>query len=84
MAFLAGAPASRRSRQRGGGKSWLPTREWWAALIAALTAVLVLWLQQGPFTTEVQIALGGALSQALISYLVPNAGTPGGVPLRTN
>ncbi|MBX6765939.1 MAG: hypothetical protein IRY90_02070 [Actinomadura rubrobrunea] len=65
-----------------GRKSLLPTRKWWAALITALTAVLINWVQAGHFTKEILIALIGAVSQAVVAYLVPNESTPGGVPVR--
>ncbi|GLW65114.1 hypothetical protein Arub01_33580 [Actinomadura rubrobrunea] len=65
-----------------GRKSLLPTRKWWAALITALTAVLINWVQAGHVTKEILIALIGVVSQAAVAYLVPNESTPGGVPVR--
>ncbi len=63
-------------------KSWRPTRKWIAATITALAAVAVLWVQQGEFSKGVAVALIGAISQAMVTYLVPNADTPGGVPMK--
>ncbi|GLZ13948.1 hypothetical protein Acsp04_41830 [Actinomadura sp. NBRC 104425] len=65
-----------------GARSLLPTRKWWAALITALTAVVINWIQAGAFSKEILIALIGVVSQAAVSYLVPNESTPGGVPLK--
>ena len=62
--------------------SWLPTRKWLAAIVTALGAWAVLWIQAGAFSTEVQIALAGLITQAIIAYLVPNQDSPGGLPLR--
>jgi hypothetical protein len=66
----------------GRQKSWLPTRKWWAATITALGAIAVLWIQEGALSMAVGIALVGAVVQALITYVLPNDDTPGGVPLR--
>ncbi|MEU6036476.1 hypothetical protein ABZ801_13810 [Actinomadura sp. NPDC047616] len=65
-----------------GGKSFMPTRKWWAALITALTVVMINWVQAGSLSKEILIALIGVMSQAVVSYLVPNDSTPGGVPLK--
>ena len=59
-----------------------PTRKWWAMFITALAAFLVNWIQAGELSKEILIALVGLLAQAAVSYLVPNADTPGGVPLK--
>ncbi len=63
-------------------KSWLPTRKWWAATVLAAVAVATLWVTKGAFDRDVAIALIGAIGQAVVSYLLPNQGTPGGVPVR--
>jgi hypothetical protein len=57
-----------------------PTRKWWAALVTALAAFFINWIQAGQFSREIAIALVGVLAQAAIAYLVPNESTPGGVP----
>lgn len=64
-------------------KSALPTRKWWAARIAAIGTLLVMYVTAGEFTTEVIVALIGLFVEAAVSYLVPNADTPGGVPLKS-
>ena len=63
-------------------KSWLPTRKWFAAIVTALSAWAVLWIQAAEFGREVQIALVGVITQAVVAYLVPNQDSPGGVPLK--
>lgn len=72
------SPATRPER----GKSWLPTRKWFAATVTALAAVASLAVEQDGFTKGVIIALIGAVAQAVVTYLLPNADTPGGVPLK--
>jgi hypothetical protein len=59
-----------------------PTRKWWAAFVTALAAFLVNWIQAGELSKEILIALVGVCAQAAVSYLVPNAPTPGGVPVK--
>jgi hypothetical protein len=66
-----------------GQKSAWPTRKWWAATITGLGAIATLLVQAGGFTPAVWIALIGAVVQAVVTYLLPNADTPGGVPLRS-
>lgn len=61
-------------------KSHWPTRKWWAALVTALAAFLVNWIQAGEFSKEILIALIGVLAQAVVAYLIPNEASPGGVP----
>ena len=63
-------------------KSWRPTNKWLAALVTALGALVVNWIQAGRFTTEIQIALVGLITQCIVSYLTPNDNTPGGVPTK--
>lgn len=63
-------------------KSLLPTRKWWAAFVTSVAGVAVMGISAAAFSTEVQIALVWAIAQAAITWLVPNADTPGGVPLK--
>jgi hypothetical protein len=70
---IPGYPATRE-------KSLLPTHKWLAAVVTALGAWAVLWIQAGTFSVEVQIALAGLVTQAIVAYLVPNQDSPGGVP----
>lgn len=63
-------------------KSLWPTRKWWAAFITAVAAFLVNWIVAGEFGKEVLIMLIGVLAQSAVAYLVPNADTPGGVPVK--
>lgn len=63
-------------RRRG----WVPTRKWIVGQITALGAVLTMVVTTGGWSQEATIALVGLLVAAATSYLVPNLGTPGGVP----
>ncbi|MFB9376362.1 hypothetical protein ACFFKU_12765 [Kineococcus gynurae] len=71
-----GAPFAATVRSRR------PTRKWWVTQITALAALATLVVTTGAWGTEASVATIGLLSQALVSYLVPNAATPGGVPER--
>jgi hypothetical protein len=63
-------------------KSWMPTRKWWAALVTALAAWIVNWINEGELSKAILIALVGVVAQAAVAYIVPNADTPGGVPTK--
>jgi hypothetical protein len=63
-------------------KSLLPTRKWWAAFVTSVAGVVVMGISAAAFSTEVKVALVWAIAQAAITWLVPNADTPGGVPLK--
>jgi hypothetical protein len=76
---------SRRTAPPGAGsgrRSNRPTRKWWAAQITGAGALALLWLATDGWDTEESVALVGLLVQALTTWLVPNADTAGGVPLR--
>lgn len=63
-------------------KSAVPTKKWFATQIAAVAALLTMWVTTGAWDMEETIALIGLLTQAGLSYLVPNDNTPGGVPVK--
>jgi hypothetical protein len=65
-------------------KSGWPTRKWWAMFITALAAFLTAWINAGQFNKEILIALIGLVAQALVTYLVPNSDTLGGVPVKNS
>lgn len=65
-----------------GNKSLWPTNKWWAALVTAAAAWVINWITVGTFSKAILIALIGVIAQAIVSYLVPNSDTPGGVPLK--
>ncbi len=84
-ATVATAPAAPPAApsQTSPTKSWLPTTKWMAATITALTAVACLVVTHHGFDTDVTVALITVIGQALVTYLVPNQETPGGVPVRS-
>lgn len=54
--------------------SWKnPSRKWFATQVAALTALMVAWVNAGSWDKTLTIALVGLISQAIIGYLIPNA-----------
>lgn len=67
---------------RGTESTWWPTRKWWAAQVATVATLLVAWVNAGEWNKTLTVAVVGFASQALITYLVPNQPTPGGVPVR--
>jgi len=65
----------------GTEKSHAPTRKWWAQQVALVAGWLVSLIQAGwEVTPSIQIAAVGIVAAAIVSYLVPNESTPGGVP----
>jgi hypothetical protein len=63
-------------------KSLWPTRKWWANLVTALATWGTAFVNGGTRWTEaIIIFLIGIAAQAAVSYLMPNLGTPGGVPV---
>lgn len=58
--------------------SWIPSRKWLATQVTAIAALAVAWVNQGAWDKTLTIALIGVVSQALFSYLVPNADRPSG------
>ncbi len=63
-------------------KSVIPTRKWIATQVTAVAALLTAWVTAGEWNETLSIALIGLIAQAVIGYLLPNAETPGGVPLK--
>ncbi len=64
-------------------KSWMPTRKWWVTQTAAVSALLIAWVNVGAWDKTTTIGLIGLLSQSICSWLAPNHEAPGGVPLRS-
>jgi hypothetical protein len=63
-----------------GKKTLWPTRKWWAMLITSVGAFVATWINAGHFSKEIAVVLVGLLVQAVVTYLVPNHDTPGGLP----
>lgn len=57
----------------------MPSRKWIANQIAGIAALLTMWVTTGEWDTAETVALIGLLSQAAITYLVPNAPDKAGV-----
>jgi hypothetical protein len=63
-------------------KCWRrPTNKWWAALVTVAGSWVANLITAGAFTKVIAIALVGIVCQMTVAYLVPNSGTPGGVPM---
>lgn len=63
-------------------KSSVPTNKWIAARVTAVAGILILFITTDKWNDEEWIATVTLVSEALVSYLVPNANTPGGVPAK--
>lgn len=60
---------------------WVPTRKWIAAQVVAAAAIATSAVDSGWDGSETKLAIAWAV-QAAVTYLLPNADTPGGVPLK--
>jgi hypothetical protein len=58
---------------RRGRQFQRPSRKWWAAQIAATTTLGTGWVSAGAWTKPLSLMAIGIVSQATITYLVPNA-----------
>jgi hypothetical protein len=73
----------RSHRKAAERTSLAPTRKWWANLVIALAGWGTAFVNGGTRWTEtIIIVLIGIVAQALVTWLVPNLGTPGGVPVK--
>lgn len=54
--------------------SWVPSRKWMAAQVAAAAVIAVMWARTGSWDTEETVAAIGWLTQAATTYLLPNSG----------
>jgi len=63
-------------------KSRRPTNKWLATQVTAVVALLTAWVTAGTWNKTLSITLIGIVGQAIVSYLLPNAELPGGVPAR--
>ena len=63
-------------------KSRWPTNKWLATQVTALVALLTGWVTAGEWNKTLSITLIGLVGQAIVSYMLPNAELPGGVPAR--
>lgn len=59
----------------------MPTRKWLAARVTAAGALAVMLLTGDSSVSDPEtVAIIGFCVEGVVSYLVPNAPTPGGVP----
>ena len=63
-------------------KSLLPTNKWLAARVTAAAGIVILFITTDKWDDEEWIATVTLVAEALVSYLVPNKETAGGVPLK--
>jgi hypothetical protein len=57
-----------------------PTNKWIAARVTAIAGIAIMAVTTDGWDDEETVAAITLVSEALVSYLVPNADTPGGVP----
>jgi hypothetical protein len=62
-------------------KTWVPTRKWFYAQAIALGGLATSAIQSGWDETESVLAVG-IVVQAIVTYVLPNEDTPGGVPVK--
>ncbi len=60
-------------------KSPFPTNKWLAARVTAAAGIIILFITTDNWDDEEWIATVTLISEALVSYLVPNDSAPGGV-----
>jgi hypothetical protein len=63
-------------------RSAIPTHKWIATQILAVSALATAWMTAVEWDRTLTISAIGVLTQAVVGYLLPNADTPGGVPIR--
>jgi hypothetical protein len=57
-----------------------PTNKWIAARVTAIAGIAIMAVTTDGWDDEETVAAITLVSEAIISYLVPNSDTPGGVP----
>ena len=82
IAAADGRPAEVEKASHEGLHEYMPTRKWWAATITAFGALATLWIQSGRWTVDVSLMFVALVVQRAVSYLTPNADTPGGLPAK--
>jgi hypothetical protein len=63
-------------------KSHWPTNKWIATQVTATVALLTGWVTAGEWNKTLSATVIGLVGQAVVSYMLPNADGPGGVPAR--
>jgi hypothetical protein len=63
-------------------KSRWPTNKWVATQVTATVALLTAWVTAGGWNETLSVGLIGLVGQALVSYMLPNADVPAGVPAK--
>jgi hypothetical protein len=61
-------------------KSRVPTNKWLATQVTATAALLTGWVTAGEWNRTLTTTAIGLVAQAIVSYVLPNAESPGGVP----
>ena len=61
-------------------KSRWPTNKWLATQVTASAALLTGWVTAGEWNKTLSTTMIGLVAQAIVSYMLPNAESPGGVP----
>jgi hypothetical protein len=61
-------------------KSRLPTNKWMATQVTAVAALLTAWVSADDWDRTLSTTAIGLVAQAIVSYVLPNSESPGGVP----
>ena len=63
-------------------KSRMPTNKWLATQVTATAALLTGWVTAEHWNKTLSTTAIGLAAQAIVSYVLPNAESPGGVPAK--
>jgi hypothetical protein len=63
-------------------KSRMPTNKWMATQVTATAALLTGWVTAEHWNKTLSTTAIGLAAQAIVSYVLPNAESPGGVPAK--
>ena len=79
---LTCAGADQREIAMSPARSKWPTNKWCATQVTGTAALLTGWVTAGEWNKTLSTTMIGLVAQAIVSYVLPNAESPGGVPAK--